>query len=838
MSAYLDYLVQDYSDEEDYCISSDGEHAEETTVFYTYKPKTLTLKKPKSFKQKKVYRPKSENPNKFALKTLPEQQEVYLLEKSSSVPQTIAQSEQKLATAVSFSLRTTECFRMNWRQEENENYRLDRIGAAVTDGFNGRVYIHGGVIGGKGVPCRDLFSYDVDAQTWQNELVDESESPALHGHHMLAIVGKHLYIFAGQRFYIYQNALMGDEEVYVQTTQHVTTNEDSDEEDTKKNSKLTLVKRYPRSWRSFIAPTWDQATRYSFTAVTNGYFVFGGTREATCTNTFQKYTITAFRSSVSTDATTLPTKYGPSPRCDHAAAVINQNFYVFGGVNSSGYVLNDLYRYDIKSQMWDQIQLDTGVPPAVFSHTMVSDAAQRYLTVFGGINAEQQVQNTLYRYDTLKNEWQLVVLRSNSTEQAPIMKHAMVTGSDSLIVIGGVSGVEELPNNHMSVLEGITDIGTTYKLGDYMASRFTSSLACDIALRTSSEEDTTHHEYVLAHKSILAARCEYFTVDTLNNALEDGNVQLPYINFDKYHTNIVRAFVHFLYCGSLPKITDLAKVQELLELSQELDAEHHKVLKQLCSSPKLNLFTTKTIMNRLESDLQTLYDCCEGSIMDMQDEDLPEEEDFSRIIVNPDLLFADSQIQLISPVDGQLLNTMPGHKIMLCRSQYIDDAFKSGMEESLSGKIKFSELSLEGMLSVLRFMYTSQVVTTPENCIEVFIASLLFGFPELTACSRSMVARHLSVDTAVAVLQIAQLYDDAALKRVCIAFIVRHFEIINAQEGWELVSLEDKQLTEYKYLQNLKRKLRKQKKVEMRQKKSGTKLRKPHAITPEMLTHY
>jgi hypothetical protein len=43
------------------------------------------------------------------------------------------------------------------------------------------------------------------------------------------------------------------------------------------------------------------------------------------------------------------------------------------------------------------------------------------------------------------------------------------------------------------------------------------------------------------------------------------------------------------------------------------------------------------------------------------------------------------------------------------------------MEETLTNVIKFQELSEQGLLIVLKFIYTNQIAVRPENCVEVLM---------------------------------------------------------------------------------------------------------------------
>ena len=45
----------------------------------------------------------------------------------------------------------------------------------------------------------------------------------------------------------------------------------------------------------------------------------------------------------------------PSPRSRHAMAVVSASFFVFGGLDNSSHALDDLYQFDTRLSVWNQL---------------------------------------------------------------------------------------------------------------------------------------------------------------------------------------------------------------------------------------------------------------------------------------------------------------------------------------------------------------------------------------------------------------------------------------------------------------------------------------------------
>ncbi|XP_043916597.1 tip elongation aberrant protein 3-like [Protopterus annectens] len=97
-------------------------------------------------------------------------------------------------------------------------------------------------------------------------------------------------------------------------------------------------------------------------------------------------------------------KCAPSDRFKHACSVVKGFVYLYGGRDKTG--LNDLWRYNIMHNKWEQLQyLGDDVPEELDEHSMV--AYEGMLYIFGGMvdSAYVQRKTPLWIYEIDRSRW-------------------------------------------------------------------------------------------------------------------------------------------------------------------------------------------------------------------------------------------------------------------------------------------------------------------------------------------------------------------------------------------------------------------------------------------------
>jgi hypothetical protein len=140
----------------------------------------------------------------------------------------------------------------------------------------------------------------------------------------------------------------------------------------------------------------------------------------------------------------------PPPRVAHAQAAVGDLVYIFGGragITMEEKPMNDLWKFDVKSESWTKVET-LGTPPSPRSfHRMVSCSGSLY--IFGGCGAEGRMAD-LYKLELATLTWQ-------NFGTSPLLKGRgganLIVLEDKLTVVGGFAGEETSDGHAYSVTE-------------------------------------------------------------------------------------------------------------------------------------------------------------------------------------------------------------------------------------------------------------------------------------------------------------------------------------------------------------------------------------------------
>ena len=100
-------------------------------------------------------------------------------------------------------------------------------------------------------------------------------------------------------------------------------------------------------------------------------------------------------------------KHPPIRRTHHVGFLYNDYYYIFGGRDINRRKMNDMYRVHLdlndKEQEWELVENDGDIPEPVAEHQGVLYNSSFY--VFGGVNQSEEVSNNLYVYSIEENQW-------------------------------------------------------------------------------------------------------------------------------------------------------------------------------------------------------------------------------------------------------------------------------------------------------------------------------------------------------------------------------------------------------------------------------------------------
>ena len=87
--------------------------------------------------------------------------------------------------------------------------------------------------------------------------------------------------------------------------------------------------------------------------------------------------------------------------------------YIFGGRDDDNMKLNDLWRFDIATNVWQEIKQSGNAPTPRSGHSCDIFEGQ-YLIIFGGILEITKELNDLHLFDLTKKKWVTLFEETNS----------------------------------------------------------------------------------------------------------------------------------------------------------------------------------------------------------------------------------------------------------------------------------------------------------------------------------------------------------------------------------------------------------------------------------------
>jgi N-acetylneuraminic acid mutarotase len=171
-------------------------------------------------------------------------------------------------------------------------------------------------------------------------------------------------------------------------------------------------------------------------AVNNNFYIFGGYDGTNRRNDFFCFNFTTNTwSELNPNGSPQP----PSPRDRHTAVVHGRNIYIFGGYDGYNRV-DDFHKYCIQTNTWQQLEPlnpDAGPSPR-HSHSSVVNEDHMY--VFGGYDGHYR--NDLYKYNYKTNMWQ-EIRRDGMWPKSRYRTSATVL-DNKMYLFGGHDGARQL----------------------------------------------------------------------------------------------------------------------------------------------------------------------------------------------------------------------------------------------------------------------------------------------------------------------------------------------------------------------------------------------------------
>ncbi len=155
------------------------------------------------------------------------------------------------------------------------------------------------------------------------------------------------------------------------------------------------------------------------------FFLFGGTSYGPgFANVIAYNDLWAYSPSSNSWTKMRPSNPGPCGRSRPAAWMVGRQFYLFGGITAEVNTLNDLWRYDLASNRWTEL-IPNGSPASPPSrHQAQSGSHSRFgkLVIYGGetLNGNGfEILGDTWEYDLAGNRWTEITPLNSSNIQPP-----------------------------------------------------------------------------------------------------------------------------------------------------------------------------------------------------------------------------------------------------------------------------------------------------------------------------------------------------------------------------------------------------------------------------------
>ncbi|KAJ5066739.1 kelch domain-containing protein [Anaeramoeba ignava] len=124
----------------------------------------------------------------------------------------------------------------------------------------------------------------------------------------------------------------------------------------------------------------------------------------------------------------------PAGRTGQTAFFYKNQFYIFGGSSRLNRDMNDMWRLDIKKQIWEEIKYNGKIIPEFrcYHSSVVYD---NKLWVLGGIGRNDEILKSFLKFDLETFVWEYV-----HSIVGRIFRHTASVISDSMYIIGGSDG--------------------------------------------------------------------------------------------------------------------------------------------------------------------------------------------------------------------------------------------------------------------------------------------------------------------------------------------------------------------------------------------------------------
>ncbi|XP_012539725.1 leucine-zipper-like transcriptional regulator 1 isoform X1 [Monomorium pharaonis] len=519
---------------------------------------------------------------------------------------------------------------------------------------------------------------------------------------------------------------------------------------------------------------------FPVTVARESMFVFSGQSGARTTNSLFQFHFKERRwTRISTEHILRGAPAPPARRYGHTMVSFDRHLYVFGGAADSA-LSNDLHCYDLDTQTWNVIlpSTDSQVPPGRLFHAaaVIGDA----MFIFGGTVDNNIRSAEMYRFQfssypkcTLHDDFGRLLSMSLFCDvefivgdlETKIPAHIAMVAARSQFLRGLIRQAREkrdkyleqqyvnVPTNELPPLE--------VRLKDAVPEAFKMVLnyiytdRIDPTKRPDDKvEDPQSNRIVLLMMDVYRLAVQ-FNMERLEQLC------VNYLEATISHANVLEALrnaVHLkLYFIKEFCLSFVVKENNynLIVMSQEFETLDQPLMVEIIRRRQMPQARTFTKYE---------YESVTGTSL---------EQDMEAFLKSVGREFCDITLRL----NGMLI---PAHKaILAARCSYFEAMFRSYMPENNIVNIQIGEMipSSESFQSLLRYIYFADVSMPPEDSLYLFTAPGFYGFRNnrLQAFCKQNLEMNVTFENVIQILEAADRMQATDMKKYALNLIVHHF---------------------------------------------------------------
>ncbi|KAK5643249.1 hypothetical protein RI129_007094 [Pyrocoelia pectoralis] len=509
-------------------------------------------------------------------------------------------------------------------------------------------------------------------------------------------------------------------------------------------------------------------------------FVFSGQSGAKITNSLFQFNFkTKTWTRISTEHILRGAPPPPARRYGHTMVAFDRHLYVFGGAADST-LSNDLHCFDLDSQIWSVVlpACDSVVPSGRLFHAaaVVGDA----MFIFGGTVDNNVRSGEMYRFQfsnypkcTLHDDYGKILESKEvcdvqfivGAEEIKIMAHISLVAARSLYLRNKVRQAKESRDRHLEKLFGTSKVPFTdiplleVKLKEANPEAFEMVLnyiymdCIDPTKKAKQREDPLGNCIVLLMMDVYRlavqfemGRLEHLCVQYLEATICLKNVLEALHNAHKLELDFIKEFcLRFIVKDA--NYNSIVMSKEFENLDRGLMVE----IIRLKQSPH-----SKVVY-------ENSFDTAGSSL----------EEDMAVFLRTTGKEFCDIDLVL----DGTVISA---HKtILAARCAYFEGMFRSFMPPDNRVRIQIGEMtpSREAFDSLLRYIYYGDINMPPEDSLYLFSAPFFYGFTNnrLQAFCKQNLEVNVTFENVIQILEAADRMQAMDMKKYALDLIVHHF---------------------------------------------------------------